>query len=93
VFTVVSTQVVQHVHVERLLLQSGGTPNPYTGGCGGAGWGGSVLAYVAGICFLLALPMLAKATYFSENALLTGANTPCALEPRPSRAGAFAPVF
>ena len=38
--------------------------------------GGSLLAYVAGIGVLLALPMLAKVTYFSENALLTGAGLP-----------------
>lgn len=37
---------------------------------------GSLLAYVAGIGVLLALPMLAKVTYFSENALLTGAGPP-----------------
>eukprot|EP00241_Pyramimonas_parkeae_P003859 CAMPEP_0114231826 /NCGR_PEP_ID=MMETSP0058-20121206/4266_1 /TAXON_ID=36894 /ORGANISM="Pyramimonas parkeae, CCMP726" /LENGTH=661 /DNA_ID=CAMNT_0001343231 /DNA_START=69 /DNA_END=2051 /DNA_ORIENTATION=+ len=36
----------------------------------------SVVGYLAGLCLLVALPHLAKQTYFSENALLPGSSLP-----------------
>lgn len=33
-----------------------------------------MVGYLAGLCLLVALPHLAKQTYFSENALLPGTN-------------------